>query len=226
MKMRFIHKIKPIYIVAFILFPLAVFANEPQNLTFCKQAVTRYHDTGAYEHDINTVTNAAMDHVAYRVKNNNKAAHPKKLAAVFDVDETTLSNYPGMVAMSFGGDLKQIRQKEDQANDPAIAGTLKLYKLLKKDGVTIFIVTGRKPYQLNSTIKNLKDVGYSGWKQLILKSGKYDNLNTIEFKSKLRKKITGMGYDIILNIGDQWSDLKGGYADRTFKLPNPFYYLP
>jgi hypothetical protein len=23
-----------------------------------------------------------------------------------------------------------------------------------------------------------------------------------------------------------FSDLKGGFADRTFKLPNPNYYLP
>lgn len=27
-------------------------------------------------------------------------------------------------------------------------------------------------------------------------------------------------------FGDQWSDLKGGYADRHIKLPNPTYYLP
>jgi len=34
------------------------------------------------------------------------------------------------------------------------------------------------------------------------------------------------GYDILLTIGDQYSDLKGGYADKGFKLPNPMYYLP
>jgi hypothetical protein len=30
----------------------------------------------------------------------------------------------------------------------------------------------------------------------------------------------------VANFGDQYSDLKGGYADRTFKLPNPNYFLP
>ena len=30
----------------------------------------------------------------------------------------------------------------------------------------------------------------------------------------------------MLNVGDQWSDLQGGYADRVLKLPNPTYYLP
>jgi len=31
------------------------------------------------------------------------------------------------------------------------------------------------------------------------------------------------GYAIVVNIGDQMSDLDGGFAERTFKLPNPFY---
>jgi acid phosphatase len=28
---------------------------------------------------------------------------------------------------------------------------------------------------------------------------------------------------IIANMGDQASDLAGGHAEKTFKLPNPFY---
>ena len=36
-------------------------------------------------------------------------------------------------------------------------------------------------------------------------------------------KITADGYTIIANLGDQESDLAGGYAEKTFKLPNPFY---
>ena len=39
-------------------------------------------------------------------------------------------------------------------------------------------------------------------------------------------KIAAMGYWIIENMGDQPSDLAGGYAERTFKLPNPFYRIP
>ena len=30
----------------------------------------------------------------------------------------------------------------------------------------------------------------------------------------------------MLNVGDQWSDLQGGYADQVLKLPNPTYFLP
>ena len=34
------------------------------------------------------------------------------------------------------------------------------------------------------------------------------------------------GLLIVVNMGDQDSDLAGGYAERTFKLPDPFYYVP
>jgi len=30
----------------------------------------------------------------------------------------------------------------------------------------------------------------------------------------------------VANLGDQFSDLKGGRADRAIKLPNPTYYFP
>lgn len=35
-----------------------------------------------------------------------------------------------------------------------------------------------------------------------------------------------MGHDIVLNVGDKWSDLEGGSADRTLQLPNLTYDLP
>ena len=38
--------------------------------------------------------------------------------------------------------------------------------------------------------------------------------------------IESQGSDIVANFGDQFSDLNGGFADRTFKVPHPMYYLP
>ena len=49
---------------------------------------------------------------------------------------------------------------------------------------------------------------------------------TTQYKSLTRAYIESQGYNIVANFGDQFSDLIGGYADRTFKLPNPMYYLP
>ena len=46
------------------------------------------------------------------------------------------------------------------------------------------------------------------------------------FKTAARAKLAAQGVVIIANIGDQESDLVGGYAERTFKLPDPFYFTP
>ena len=49
---------------------------------------------------------------------------------------------------------------------------------------------------------------------------------TIQYKSGTRAYIESQGYDIVADMGDQFSDLQGGFADRVFKMPNPNYYLP
>ena len=41
-----------------------------------------------------------------------------------------------------------------------------------------------------------------------------------------RRTLAEQGYVIVLNMGDQESDLAGGHAERTFKMPNPFYRVP
>jgi predicted secreted acid phosphatase len=50
--------------------------------------------------------------------------------------------------------------------------------------------------------------------------------STIHYKSATRAHIESLGYDIVADFGDQYSDLTGGYTDKTFKMPNPNYYLP
>jgi hypothetical protein len=47
-----------------------------------------------------------------------------------------------------------------------------------------------------------------------------------QYKSLTRQHIESLGYDIVANFGDQFSDLNGGFADETFKIPNPMYFLP
>ena len=49
---------------------------------------------------------------------------------------------------------------------------------------------------------------------------------TIQYKSGTRAYIESKGYDIVGDFGDQFSDLTGGFADKTFKMPNPSYFLP
>jgi len=75
------------------------------------------------------------------------------------------------------------------------------------------------------TIENLEREGYSDWAGLTLKPAG-STLTTVAYKSGARAAIEQQGYRIVANIGDQYSDLAGGHADRAFKVPNPFYFLP
>ncbi len=42
-----------------------------------------------------------------------------------------------------------------------------------------------------------------------------------------RGQIAGAGYTLALNVGDQWSDLKGKpEAEYSVKYPDPYYFIP
>ncbi|KAL5999310.1 hypothetical protein ACLOJK_040761 [Asimina triloba] len=48
----------------------------------------------------------------------------------------------------------------------------------------------------------------------------------IIYKSEKRTEMLQAGYRILGNSGDQWSDLLGSaMSNRSFKLPNPMYYI-
>ena len=112
------------------------------------------------------------------------------------------------------------------ANAPAIKPTLALYQDAIRHGVKVFFVTGRHQAERKATQKNLINAGYKHWAGLYLRPNHYRHHSIIPFKAQTRKLITEQGYTIVATIGDQYSDLKGGYAEKGFKLPNPFYYLP
>ena len=46
------------------------------------------------------------------------------------------------------------------------------------------------------------------------------------WKARTRKAIVRNDYRILASLGDQWSDLDGGWAQRRFKVPNPMYVIP
>ena len=48
----------------------------------------------------------------------------------------------------------------------------------------------------------------------------------MHYKSATRASIESQGFDIVADSGDQQSDLTGGSADRTHKLPDPMHFIP
>lgn len=149
---------------------------------------------------------------------------------VFDIDETTLSNLQyyadhGFGVEPFNNDL--FNAWVDRGIAPALPESLKLYKKLLSLGIKIVFLTGRIEGRRNITIKNLNDAGYHTWEKLILKDESvYKGKTALTYKSAERKKLEEKGYRIIGNTGDQWSDILGtNTGNRTFKLPDPMYYI-
>jgi len=156
-------------------------------------------------------------------------------AIVLDIDETSLSNWPAYKANGWGRvvngpcDLQQgpcgLRAWQATAQSKALAPTLELAKRAKALGVAVFFISGRPPTLQEATERNLREQGYEFDGVVLLPAGAAFT-SAVDFKAPERKKIAERGYTIILSMGDQESDLKGGYAERVFKLPNPVYFLP
>jgi predicted secreted acid phosphatase len=207
----------------------------PLNLPATFKQAIQYHDSGRYNSQIALVTQKAEKWLSTQTGKNNRLKQPKKLAVVFDIDETLLSNYqsmaaylnakvPASIALHNGKDYTIKDTKAMQAT--AIKPTQALYNLAKEDKIAIFIITGTKQENRKYTANKLHQAGYSGWTHLYLKPDAYHQHSAAPYKTSIRKKITEKGYDIILNIGDQYSDLRGGYSEQVFKLPNPYYFVP
>ncbi len=197
---------------------------EPSNLGLNKIDLQRYHDSGKYDADIASAIREAQYYLRFRINQNKHPKNPDKLAIVIDIDETALSNYEDIKRYQFGGTREEVDAAEADGHDPAIPPTLSLFNYAKSHGVAVFFISGRKQYEKASTEKNLNNTGYHDWDGMLLEPNDYNKDSAAPFKVASRKKITEMGYDIVLNVGDQFSDLKGGYADMSIKLPNPYYF--
>lgn len=210
-----------------LLFTSSVFAQEPENLSLLKDELVRYHDSGEYAYDISHVIAQARDYLQRRIIDNKKLAEPKRLAIVLDIDETSLSNYALMRDYDFSNSERHGAWGHlDKPTATVITPTRQLYEFAQQHDVAVFFITGRNIDFKNATISNLKQEGYETWTGLYLSPKGYDEHSIANYKIESRKKIADAGYDIVVNIGDQYSDLKGGYADRTYKLPDPFYFVP
>jgi hypothetical protein len=178
----------------------------------------------------------------------------KTKAIVLDVDDTTLATYNYEIASNWAFNPATNAQFVTGQQFPAVPGMVDMATAAAREGYAIFFLTGRPAAQEADTLGNLtadgKGVDANYPKPTTLRDGE-DGLftkpavadypdylksvcagdpngscTTIHYKSATRAHIESLGYDIAGNFGDQFSDLKGGFADRTFKLPNPSYYLP
>ena len=210
--------------------PTAQSLPTPLNIDDVKQALKKYHYTD-YHNDLIAVYSVAQSYVESR------AGQVTKPAVVLDIDETTLSNWPNLLADDFGfiqngrcidlpagpcGFNAWIFKSRARAIPPA----LDFFNAVKSKDVALIFITARPASQRQATIRNLNRAGYSGWTKLVLRDDD-DKSTAGAYKTAARGKLMAEDkYTIIANIGDQLSDLENGAAECGFKLPNPFYFIP
>ena len=175
-------------------------------------------------------------------------------ALVFDVDDTTLATWNYEVFSNWAFNPTTNAQFVNDQRFPAVPGMVELTSAAARAGYSIIFITGRPATQEAATLGNLThdgigvDAGYpqpatlnDGEDGLFTKPALADypdylkaacagdpggSCTTSHYKTATRAHIESLGYDIVGSFGDQFSDLVGGFADHTYKMPNPNYFLP
>jgi acid phosphatase len=209
-------------------FSVDVPAERIENIDALKKQLKAYHECtctcGCYTHDLDVQANRAITFLRRRTAHVRPA---EKLAMVFDIDETSLSNWKLLVQEDFTYDKKAFDAWNESGQSPVIPGSLRVEQEAERLGVAVFFITGRPEREREITEKNLKAQGFGGWQQLSLRSAAMEGKTAEDYKSSVRGDIVAQGYKIVLNVGDQWSDLKGKpEAEFSVKYPNPFYFIP
>ena len=204
--------------------------NRVTNLFDAQKQIDAYISSGRYDQDVDKVVQQARQYLEMRAKSGES-----KLAVVLDIDETSLSNWPaykvnGYARITNGEcDLDKgpcgLRAWQAMGKSQPIRATLAFARRAKELGVAVFFITGRPANLQEATERNLRDAGYE-FNGVLLQPPNSHFESAADFKAPERKKLEEQGWHIILTMGDQNSDLAGGHAEKTFKLPNPVYYLP
>jgi len=187
-----------------------------QNLGTVKRAVANYYESGQYDSELTEILNDVKPEF-------DKMDVGSMSAVIFDIDETSLSNYKITKELDFGyvkplwdeWVLKEEAEPIIQVRD--------FYNYLIDRGFKIIFITGRKDYQYQPTYNNLLKTGYTKFDTLITRSRGEYSITAVDYKSGQRAALTSKGYDIKGNFGDQWSDLEGEYCGIKVKLPNYQY---
>ncbi|MET7596796.1 HAD family acid phosphatase [Streptomyces sp. NPDC004082] len=157
-------------------------------------------DYGTWQQDVQVVIDQALPYVRQRTEQ----AQGQRLAVVFDIDNTALETdfHPWY-----------------ELPTPALKASLALARYAHERGAAVFFVTARPGIIAAETKWNLKAVGYpvDGLHVRSLPD-LFDEVSA--YKTGRRAAIEAQGYTIIANVGNNTSDLVGGHAERTFKLPD------
>ena len=131
---------------------------------------------------------------------------------------------------------------------PEVPGAADMVREVASRGYAVYVITGRPATQKTATIDNLtaagftadgtpggtplfnagnvfvKDLANQPWVDLTADGTSATTAaSTVEYKAQTREHIEATDdVEIVANMGDQLSDLWGGYANQAWKIPNPY----
>jgi predicted secreted acid phosphatase len=178
-------------------------------------AIVAYHDSGEWSAAAYAVTARAEAQLATAVRG--------RPALVLDVDDTSLSSYDCLRRRTFVRSAAAACVRA--AHMPAVPQTLALFRAARARGVAVIFLTGRRERLRRATTANLWRAGYGRDWTLMMRPNRERPGRHAGFKARRRRALERHGLRIVANVGDQRSDLTGGAALHTFKLPNPMYLI-
>ncbi len=189
-----------------------------RTLDSVKAEVASYYESGKHERDVARIMSKAVKLLPAKGSYNVEGS-----AVVFDIDDTALNTYEYQKGVGFGHHGPAWHQWIGMSRATAIKPVLDFYNQAKDRGMPVFFVTGRREKFRAVTESNLRQCGFDGWTELFMKPDNFNDESVVGFKSGCRAAIESRGYKILINVGDQESDLVGGHCRHKVLLPNRIY---
>ncbi|MER8120396.1 HAD family acid phosphatase [Streptomyces sp. NPDC094031] len=227
--------------------------HEPYNIGLLTKDIDTYYGTTAdsngvyqasptspYAKDLARIDADAKKYIDRAARSSR--AHHQKPAVMFDIDDTVLLSLDYEKRNNYGYNSATWNDYVNQASRPAVFGSPELIRYAQSKGVTVFYNSGLTEAQRGAAVANLKKVGADvnldadhmflkdpanppAYLQDCATPGAW-KCTTVQYKAGTRAHVEDdLGYRIIADFGDQYSDLDGGYSGRTYKLPNPTYFV-
>lgn len=202
----------------FLLLSGCASVKHPVNLGEAKENVRDYYESGAFENECSNVVDGAIKFLESKSFN-------EQACAVFDIDETVLSNYKYTKDLGFGYTQSSWDEWQQKGISPAIKASRRLYNYLLSKKIHIIFLTGRELKYFEATKNNLINAGFTKFDSLIVRAAGEEKIPAAEFKSDKRKALVNKGFNIVASVGDQESDFYDGNTGYIIRIPNYLYLL-
>lgn len=144
---------------------------------------------------------------------------------ITDLDETLLDNLAYYQRYgAFQPEFWQAWVESRTGPGPYYQNVRQLVLKAKARGFSVMFITGRPTPQAAATLTQVGDIQWDG----IFFKPQGIRLTSARYKAAVRQMLKDLGYTIVLNIGDQLSDLDPPVEPEQgeFLLPNVLYSIP